>query len=127
MPSVPANLRTAVNSTVWDSEDGSKKYYIPQGSTATWSSIGLHRRRDLWGPDACAFDPDRWLDERNKKYFLANPFIFIPFHGGPRICLGQQVRSKEWSYVVLSLIIGIAYIVRAERSVLLRGSDVAGV
>ncbi|KAG8878323.1 hypothetical protein FRB97_002619, partial [Tulasnella sp. 331] len=45
---------------------------------------------DLWGPDANEFDPDRWLDERNKKYFLANPFIFVPFHGGPRMCLGQQ-------------------------------------
>ncbi|KAG8893200.1 hypothetical protein FRC01_013727, partial [Tulasnella sp. 417] len=57
---------------------------------AFWSTIGLHRRSDFWGPDALIFDPDRWLDERHKKYYLANPFIFLPFHGGPRICLGQQ-------------------------------------
>ena len=37
------------------------------------------------------FDPDRFLDERLKKYLTHNPFIFLPFNAGPRICLGQQV------------------------------------
>ncbi len=38
------------------------------------------------------FDPDRFLDERVKKYLIKNSFIFLPFNAGPRICLGQQVR-----------------------------------
>lgn len=37
------------------------------------------------------FDPDRFLDERLHKYLVPNPFIFLPFNAGPRICLGQQV------------------------------------
>jgi hypothetical protein len=37
------------------------------------------------------FDPDRFLDDRLKKYLTPNPFIFLPFNAGPRICLGQQV------------------------------------
>ncbi len=37
------------------------------------------------------FDPDRFLDERVQKYLVPNPFIFLPFNAGPRICLGQQV------------------------------------
>lgn len=41
-------------------------------------------------PTANEFDPDRFLDDR-KKYIINNPFIFIPFNAGPRICLGQQV------------------------------------
>jgi cytochrome P450 len=40
---------------------------------------------------ALEFDPDRFLDDRAKKYLVHNPFIFIPFNAGPRICLGQQV------------------------------------
>jgi len=74
----------------------------------------MHRREDLWGPDgwstfrsfivnfflklfsylaALVFDPDRFLDDRVQKYLLPNPFIFLPFNAGPRICLGQQVSS----------------------------------
>lgn len=41
------------------------------------------------------FDPDRFLDERLKKYLSKNPFIFLPFNAGPRICLGQQVRFPD--------------------------------
>ena len=69
----------------------------------------MHRRKDLWGPDgedvisfpltpmlthtlaAEEFDPDRFLDERLRKYLTPNPFIFSPFNAGPRICMGQQV------------------------------------
>ena len=40
---------------------------------------------------AMKFDPDRFLDERLHKYLVPNPFIFLPFNAGPRICLGQQV------------------------------------
>jgi hypothetical protein len=39
---------------------------------------------------ASIFDPDRWIDER-MKLVTRNPFIFLPFNAGPRICLGQQV------------------------------------
>lgn len=38
------------------------------------------------------FDPDRFLDDRLQKYLVPNPFIFLPFNAGPKICLGQQVR-----------------------------------
>ena len=44
---------------------------------------------------ALKFDPDRFLDERVQKYLTPNPFIFLPFNAGPRICLGQQVRSSS--------------------------------
>ena len=47
---------------------------------------------------ALEFDPDRFLDERLNKYFTANPFIFLPFNAGPRICLGQQVRDNTILY-----------------------------
>lgn len=61
----------------------------------------MHRRTDLWGPDALEFDPDRWLDDRMQRYLVPNPFIFLPFNGGPRICLGQQFAYLEVSLFLI--------------------------
>jgi len=68
-----------------------------------YSVFLMHRRTDLWGPDALEFDPGRWLDERVKKYLIPNPYIFLPFNAGPRICLGQQFAYNEMSFMVIRL------------------------
>ncbi|CAE6385525.1 unnamed protein product [Rhizoctonia solani] len=101
-PAVPMNERTAVKSTILYS--GGKKYYVPAGATMPYSVLHMHRRKDLWGPDAEVFDPERWLDERLKKYVTPNPFIFLPFNAGPRICLGQQFAYNEASYFLSRLL-----------------------
>ena len=77
--------------------------------SVSFSPILMHRSKDLWGPDgrclygytpsqvvttyppADEFDPDRFIDDRVKRYLVPNPFIFLPFSAGPRICIGQQV------------------------------------
>jgi Cytochrome P450 len=98
----PFNIRESINETTWASPDPTQKpLYIPAGTKTSYSVFLMHRRKDLWGPDAEEFDPDRFLDERLKKYLLKNSFIFLPFNAGPRICLGQQVRFPSASYVDL--------------------------
>lgn len=83
----------------------------------------MHRRKDYWGPDgrfihllvlspstdalqsvAEEFDPDRFIDERLHKYLTPNPFIFLPFNAGPRICLGQQFAYNEMSFLIIRLL-----------------------
>ncbi|KIL67115.1 hypothetical protein M378DRAFT_160099 [Amanita muscaria Koide BX008] len=91
-PVVPFNVRESVKATTWPHPDPTQKpYYIPAGTRIMYSVLLMHRSKDLWGPDADEFDPDRFLDDRLKKYLTKNSFIFLPFHAGPRICLGQQV------------------------------------
>ncbi|CAE6429552.1 unnamed protein product [Rhizoctonia solani] len=101
-PAVPVNLRAAAKSTVL--KLNGKQYYIPAGTSMTWSTLMMHRRKDLWGPDADKFDPDRWLDDRLKKYVTPNPFIFLPFNAGPRICIGQQFAYNEASFFLCRLL-----------------------
>ncbi|KAF8880184.1 cytochrome P450 [Infundibulicybe gibba] len=89
----------------WPSpEPGGKPIYIPAGAKTSYSVLMMHRRKDLWGPDAEEFDPDRFIDDRLKKYLVPNPFIFLPFNAGPRICLGQQFAYNEISLVLIRLL-----------------------
>ena len=101
-PAVPMNERAAAKSTILHSNG--QKYYVPAGAGMSYSVLYMHRRKDLWGPDADAFDPDRWIDDRLKKYVTPNPFIFLPFNAGPRICLGQQFAYNEASYFLCRLL-----------------------
>ncbi|KAF8208856.1 cytochrome P450 monooxygenase pc-3 [Mycena galopus ATCC 62051] len=104
-PSVPFNMRQCINATTWPSPDPNEKpIYIPAGVQVPYSVLMMHRRKDLWGPDAEEFDPDRWLDERLKTYLLTNSFQFLPFNAGPRICLGQQFAYNEMSFVIIRLL-----------------------
>jgi hypothetical protein len=69
------------------------------------------------------FDPDRFLDERLKEYLLPNPFIFLPFNAGPRICLGQQVGFYLKLPLFLSLSssgLSVLFSMRGARSILVR-------
>ncbi|KAJ7106613.1 cytochrome P450 [Mycena epipterygia] len=101
---VPFNTRTAQQSTVFRSSDGGPPIYVPAGTRTPFATIIMHRRKDLWGPDALEFDPDRFLDERLHKYLTPNPFIFLPFNAGPRICLGQQFAYHEASFFLVRLL-----------------------
>ncbi|KAF8893054.1 cytochrome P450 monooxygenase pc-1 [Infundibulicybe gibba] len=90
-PPVPFDLRISKQSTALPSTmPGQKPLYVPARTEVIYSVMLMHRREDLWGPDAATFDPDRFIDARLGKYLTPNPFIFLPFNAGPRICLGQQ-------------------------------------
>ncbi|KAJ7289341.1 cytochrome P450 monooxygenase pc-1 [Mycena rebaudengoi] len=104
-PSVPFNIRDSINATTWPSpEPGEKPLYIPAGTKVPYSVLLMHRRTDLWGPDAEEFSPERFLDERLKKYLLKDAFQFLPFNAGPRICLGQQFAYNEMSFMLIRLL-----------------------
>jgi len=103
-PPVPVNVRYAETSTTLPNPDKSgKPFYIPRNAGVIYSVFIMHRMPELWGPDAEEFDPDRFLDER-VKYLTSNPFMFLPFNAGPRICLGQQFAYNEISVFLVRLL-----------------------
>ncbi|KAF7352323.1 hypothetical protein MVEN_01196000 [Mycena venus] len=104
-PAVPFNARTSRTATTLPAlKPGDKPFYVTPNTKVRYSVFLMHRRKDLWGPDALKFDPDRFLDERVKKYLTPNPFIFLPFNAGPRICLGQQFALNEASFFLVRLL-----------------------
>ncbi|KAK7445176.1 Protein kinase alk2 [Stygiomarasmius scandens] len=104
-PPVPFNMRQCKDGAVLPpTKAGGKPIYVPPGTRCAYSVFVMHRREDLWGPDVLNFDPDRFLDERVHKYLTPNPFIFLPFNAGPRICLGQQFAYHEASFFLVRLL-----------------------
>jgi len=101
-PPVPLNIREAIGETTWF-DDNDQLLYVPPKMRAGYSVFHLQRDEKYWGPDAHIFDPDRWLDGRLSRY-IAEPFIYIPFNAGPRICLGQQFALNETSFFMIRLL-----------------------
>ena len=56
----------------------------------------MHRRKDIFGPDAEEFNPDRWETIRPG-------WAYLPFNGGPRTCAGQQYALTIAGYTVARL------------------------
>jgi benzoate 4-monooxygenase len=55
----------------------------------------IHHSKQIWGPDADSFRPERWetITEQQKQ-------AFIPFSYGPRSCVGRNVAEMELSLIV---------------------------
>lgn len=72
-PVVPINGRFANKDTVLPrggGKDGKSKIFIPRGTTVDYSVHAMHRRKDIWGPDADEFNPERWEGRRVGWEFL---------------------------------------------------------
>lgn len=64
--------------------DGQAPLFVEKGSIVTWAVYALHRREDLYGADADEFRPERWET-------LRPGWEYLPFNGGPRICVGRKL------------------------------------
>ena len=71
--------------------------YVRKGQEVNYIVHVMHRRKDIWGEDAHEFRPERW---EGKKV----GWEFLPFNGGPRICLGQQFALTEAGYVIVRML-----------------------
>lgn len=99
MPVVPANSREAVRDTVLPlggGPDGKSPLLVTKGTVVSYSPWSMHRREDFYGPDALEFRPERWET-------LRPGWEYLPFNGGPRICVGQQYALMEASYATIRL------------------------
>ena len=62
----------------------------PGDIVSIWPWI-LHRHRKLWD-DPDAFDPSRWTEDAREG---RHRFQYIPFGGGPRVCVGMRFSLTE--------------------------------
>lgn len=102
-PIVPGNGRQARKDTVLPlggGEDGKSPILVKKGQIMIFATYSMHRRKDLYGDDADVFRPERWLDTEDQKG-LRMGWEFLPFSGGPRVCIGRK--SSSCQFVTSSL------------------------
>lgn len=96
-PIVPINSREARDDTILPrggGEDEMSPVLVPKGSYVAWQMHSMQRREDLFGEDAGMFRPERWLEDGFRP-----GWAFVPFSGGPRVCIGQ-VSASYWNFGV---------------------------
>lgn len=75
------------------------KYEIPAGSLLIISPYVMHRHPHFWS-NADSFDPARFESGARKNL---HKFAYIPFGGGPRLCIGDRFALYE-AQCILALI-----------------------
>ncbi len=66
-------------------------YPIPAAAVVFLPQIVLHRHPQYWARPL-EFDPERFLGTRRKE---VSRFVYFPFSGGPRVCIGQGFAMME--------------------------------
>ncbi len=75
-------------------------YHVPAGTTIFMSAWVLHRD-PRWFDEAAAFRPERWqngLADRLPRH------AYLPFGGGPRICIGNSFAMMEAILLLATMI-----------------------
>jgi hypothetical protein len=95
---VPVNGRAAVERVslpAGGGPDGTAPVMVRKGESVGYSVYVMHRRKDLYGSDAHVFRPERWDPDEDNEVSLKNiGWGYLPFNGGPRVCLGRKHSSS---------------------------------
>ncbi|CZT02962.1 related to n-alkane-inducible cytochrome P450 [Rhynchosporium graminicola] len=111
-PVVPFNVRLALKDTTLPrggGPDGLSPIGILKDTPIGYSTLIMQRRPDLTPPvpnpsnpqkpiTVLDFYPERWQTWQPK------PWTYIPFNGGPRICIGQQFALTEMGYTIVRML-----------------------
>lgn len=91
---MPLNSRTALEATTLPTgggPDGTQRLMIRKGECVGYSVYVMHRSKRLYGEDADLFRPERWDPDVDNPMDLKDiGWGYLPFNGGPRICLGRK-------------------------------------
>lgn len=82
---------------------------VPAGTKIIVSIAGYHRNKDVWGPDAHVFRPERWLEESGGLQMKGSPGVgmyanLMTFSGGFRSCMGWRIALLELQTFLFDLV-----------------------
>ncbi|KAH7298396.1 hypothetical protein KP509_25G041300 [Ceratopteris richardii] len=94
-PAVPRDGKVALEADILP--DGT---HLKAGDQVVYVPYSMGRMPFIWGPDALAFKPERWIHDG--RFQPQSPFKLTAFQAGPRMCLG-----KDAAYLQMKLTAGL--------------------
>lgn len=95
---------------------------IPAGMNISIPVTCVHSNPQYW-PDPDTFDPERFSKENKSKQ---QPFTYIPFGGGPRICIGMRLSQYEIRMAAVAMLRKFLLFPCEKRNSLTLGTGVFG-
>ncbi|UKZ69377.1 uncharacterized protein TrAtP1_010386 [Trichoderma atroviride] len=68
--------------------------FFTAGTVLSVPTYTIHHSKEIWGPDADDYKPERWENATQRQ-----KDAFIPFSYGPRACVGRNVAEMEMKLI----------------------------
>lgn len=78
-------------------------YHVPKDTDIILCPWAMHRSTEFWGADAEEFNPDRWLQDPSGRGGARDPYCFMTFGAGPRVCIAERFARNEVSTLMAGI------------------------
>lgn len=104
---VPYNTRMALKDTTLPrggGKDGNQPIGVLKDTRIAYLTLTMQRRADLMPSPSPTFAPVESFSPERWDSWYPKSWTYIPFNGGPRICVGQQFALTEMGYSVVRIL-----------------------
>lgn len=77
--------------------------FIPGGTQIGSNVMAIHRSREIYGPDADAFRPERWLEAEGDRLARMVSTVEMNFHYGKYQCPGRGIALMEFNKIFVEV------------------------
>ncbi|KAL9029491.1 MAG: hypothetical protein Q9196_002274 [Gyalolechia fulgens] len=106
-PVLPFNMRVPLKNTTLPrggGPDGLSPIGVMKETVVGWSTMSLQRNPARYPAASASFAPVMEFSPERWEKWTPRPWQYIPFNGGPRICIGQQFALTEIGYTVVRIV-----------------------
>ncbi|GAB4840497.1 hypothetical protein Ancab_021266 [Ancistrocladus abbreviatus] len=97
-PPVPVDFKEVQEDDIYPDGMTTRK-----GDRVFYSMYAMARMESIWGKDCNEFKPERWI--KDGKFVTENPFKYVIFNAGPRLCLGKKFAYVQMKMLTASVIL----------------------
>ncbi|KAI4104041.1 MAG: hypothetical protein L6R37_003523 [Teloschistes peruensis] len=98
-PAVPYNMRVALKETSLPrggGSDGHSAIGVLKDTIIGYSPMYLHRESAQYPAESTSFPPVMQFSPERWERWTPRPWQYIPFNGGPRICIGRFAKMEKY-------------------------------